>query len=428
MEQACTGCGYRSANRSFFRREKAGIFGRKRAFCHGCAPYQPTRWERASVHSLWMFMAGALLVAGGVRGLLQGIGYLWVVFGAMGLFWGATTIVHELGHVAAARAAGMTVVRVTVGSGPLLVARQWRDIRFELRRFTLMGGLTAVYDPIEPPEKWRHVVMLLGGAGANLLLLLLGAGALALLISRYALSNPFVVAVAFGALLSQVFAIVANLLPRRPRPDRPGRTTDGRHIVDLFRAKDFPRKAQEGGLFWRGMALLQSDRNAEAQAHFEEAHRLFPDSVMLFSLLVYSATMAAGPQAALRYYFQRSREFDGKREADNAWAYMSVAWCALLTQDPAMLPLADDLTQRAIASLPTAPKIQGTRGAVLVEMGQLEPGLALLREGIRGTPELGEKVRFALSLARGERARGNADLAVEFEALGRHLSAQSGPK
>jgi len=85
MEQACTGCGYRSGNRSFFRREKSGVFGRRNAFCHGCAPYRPTRLERLSVHSLWIFMAGALLVVSGLEGPPHGIGYFWVFLGAMGL-------------------------------------------------------------------------------------------------------------------------------------------------------------------------------------------------------------------------------------------------------------------------------------------------------------------------------------------------------
>src|SRR5690242_5729956 len=78
MERVCAGCGYRSGNQSFFRREKSGVFGRRRAFCHGCVPYEPTRLERASVQSVWLFAVGALLVASGVEGPPHGIGYLWV--------------------------------------------------------------------------------------------------------------------------------------------------------------------------------------------------------------------------------------------------------------------------------------------------------------------------------------------------------------
>ena len=91
-----------------------------------------------------------------------------------------------------------------------------------------------------------------------------------------------------------------------------------------------------------------------------------------------------------------------------------------------MLPLADELSQRSIASLSAAPEVQGTRGAVLVEMGEFERGLLLLTEGMRGVARMEAKAAFAPFLARGEQARGNSDLGAEVGKLGRHLSALSG--
>jgi len=324
MEQACAGCGYRSVNRDFFRREKSGIFRRKMAFCQGCAAYRPTRFERLSVDWAWMFITGALLVASGRDQPLRGIGYLWVFFGAVALFAVVTTIVHELGHAIAAHLVGMKVVSVVVGSGPILVARQWRDIRFELHTYVLMGGMTAAYHQIESPAKWRQGAMLLGGVGANLLLLMLGSGILILLATRLALSNPFVMA-AFAVLASQIVAIIRDLWPHKLSGHQPARPSDGRQLVDLFRAKDFPRRVQEGRLYWGGMALLLSGRNAAAQVHFEQAHRLLPANGTFFALLVHSASKAAGPQAALRYYLQHDGKLSSENEVANAWLYRIVA-------------------------------------------------------------------------------------------------------
>jgi hypothetical protein len=426
MEQVCAGCGYRSANRSFFRREKSGVFGRRKAFCQGCAPYRPTRIENLSTHSVWLFGIGVLLIASGLEGLPLAAGYIGLLSGGVGLSGIVTIIVHELGHVGIARLLGMKVVRVVIGSGPILVARQWHDIRLELRRFMLAGGMTTAYHQIESPGKWRQLVLLLGGAGANLLLLLLCTSLLAVLIGWFRLSNPFLIVPVFCLLVSQILVIIGNLFPLSLRRDRPGRVRDGPQIINLLRTKDFRRRAQEAHLVWQGMALLQSGRSAEAQAHFEQAHRLLPANGPIFSLLVHSASKAAGPQAAVRYYLEHCGEFGSENEGANAWAYANVAWNALLTQDLAMLPLADTLSQRSIAGLAAAPEVQGTRGAVLVAMGEFERGLALLREGVRGTAGKDEKAGFAPFLARGEQACGNSEMADEFERLGRHLSALSG--
>jgi hypothetical protein len=84
MDQACTGCGYRSGNRLFFRREKSGILGRRKAFCQGCAPYRPTRLENLSVHSVWLFLIGVLLLATRLEGLPFAAGYSGVFMGGMG--------------------------------------------------------------------------------------------------------------------------------------------------------------------------------------------------------------------------------------------------------------------------------------------------------------------------------------------------------
>lgn len=373
-------------------------------------------------------MAGALLVISGLGGPPRGVGYFWMFVGGMGLSGVVTVIAHELGHAVAARLVGMKVVSVVVGSGPILVAHQWQDLRLELRRYVLTGGMTAAYHQTESPAKWRQMAMLLGGVGANLLLLVLGTGILIVLVTRFALSNPFVIAAAFAVLASQIVAIIRNLWPRKLHRDQLVRASDGRLLVNLLRSKDFHRQVQEGRLYWRGMALLQSGRNAAAQVHFEQAHRLLPTNGTFFALLVHSASKAAGPQAALRYYLQHGGGLSSENEGANAWAYASVAWNAVLTQDPAMLPLADELSQRSIASLSTAPEAQGMRGAVLVAMGEHARGVALLMEGIRGAARMEDKARFAPFLARGERARGNTDLAAEFEKLGRHLSALLGPE
>ena len=117
------------------------------------------------MHSVWLFLIGVGLLATGLEGLPFVAGYFGVFMGGMGLSGVITTIAHELGHVGAARLVGMKVVKVVLGSGPIVVARQWHDVRLELRRFMLAGGTTFAYHQIEMPRKWRQLALLLGGVG-----------------------------------------------------------------------------------------------------------------------------------------------------------------------------------------------------------------------------------------------------------------------
>lgn len=48
-------------------------------------------------------------------------------------------LVHELAHALAARAVGMTVVRFSLGVGPLLFRRKFRGMLFEIRPIPLLG-------------------------------------------------------------------------------------------------------------------------------------------------------------------------------------------------------------------------------------------------------------------------------------------------
>jgi tetratricopeptide (TPR) repeat protein len=326
-----------------------------------------------------------------------------------------------MGHAAAAHLVGMKIVSVVVGSGPISVAFRWRGIRFELHRYALAGGMTHAFHQIENPGKWRQAVLLLGGVGGDLMLFGIGVLVLAWLFYRQGLTNPLIIAMAYGFLASQIFDIVRNLFPNHGRLGRARFPTDGRQLLRLLRAKDFPQQALVGRLVWQGMALLQNGRNEEAQRHYEQAHRQLPGNGSLLSLLMHSTNKTAGAREAARYYLAGADALDAKNEDGNSWAYANFAWNAVLTGDPELLPLADGLSKRAYERLSETPEVQATRGAVLVQLGEHEAGVALLTKGMRGSEQRHDKAGFAPFLAAGERMRGKNELADEIEGLCRYL-------
>jgi regulator of sigma E protease len=83
---------------------------------------------------------------------------------------GLLIVVHELGHLVAARLAGIPVAGFSVGFGPRLWSRQWGQVECSLRALPLGGFVEAGLDDFEFREipLGRRLAFFLGGPLANL--------------------------------------------------------------------------------------------------------------------------------------------------------------------------------------------------------------------------------------------------------------------
>lgn len=80
--------------------------------------------------------------------------------------------IHELGHFAAARAAGIPVAALSLGFGPSLLRKRWRGTEFRLSAIPFGGYLlpeAADPDDFLRISPYRRIVLSLGGPAANLL-------------------------------------------------------------------------------------------------------------------------------------------------------------------------------------------------------------------------------------------------------------------
>ena len=104
-----------------------------------------------------------------LRPLARRLTYFWVV-------WSALLLVHEGGHVLAARGEGLPVRRMTVGVGPELWRTQRGGTEFVLRLVpvagvTKLGGAAQESDAPMSWDGWRRESLaLLGGVSATLAL------------------------------------------------------------------------------------------------------------------------------------------------------------------------------------------------------------------------------------------------------------------
>jgi Zn-dependent protease len=136
-------------------------------------------------------------------------------------------LVHELGHYAAARLAGMTVLSMNVFGLELHAQRRgWRVAWSRSRLTGINGYVFAVHSPDQPmrPQMLR---MLVGGPAANFAIAAL-CGATGWLTLP---GSPGYLALAFGAL--NLVGCVANLIPQRSPA-----ASDGLALYQWLRTSD----------------------------------------------------------------------------------------------------------------------------------------------------------------------------------------------
>jgi hypothetical protein len=99
----------------------------------------------------------------------------------------------------------------------------------------------------------------------------------------------------------------------------------------------------------------------------------------------------------------------------------NVAYADALLGEPDLLPEADEYSREALKHLAWHASVKGTRGTVLVERGQLEAGIALLKEALQEHTEPENKALNACHLAVAEQKRRDFKAAAEYWELARML-------
>lgn len=83
-------------------------------------------------------------------------------------------VVHELGHLVAARLVGVPVASFSVGFGPKLWKRRYGQVEYSLRAFPLGGFVVPATDEWEfsAIPLYKRLIFFVGGPLANLLVTL----------------------------------------------------------------------------------------------------------------------------------------------------------------------------------------------------------------------------------------------------------------
>jgi hypothetical protein len=292
------------------------------------------------------------LIIGVAAGKIPGV----LVWFPMGFLIG--TAFHELGHLTCATIGSIPVYRIVIGAGPLLWRSRFGETWLELRALPLAGRVEPSLVVINHRCRWA--LILLGGVLGNLVVICILYGLHA--VGAAGKADDFLGPVMFA----QMSMIIGNLVPFSGRFG----TSDGMRLLRLLwrRASDQALPAQFSDVY---NAFLRTYGGAKTQFTMTEA-----SSRLVYHLFRFQTNKEAYPEAREGVLRELHRG-DLSRE-EQMWVLDALITDGIVSRDPAARLHLDAWSRQALALGPDLTTLQGSRGAVLVELGRYDEGKTLL--------------------------------------------------
>jgi tetratricopeptide (TPR) repeat protein len=343
-----------------------------RTICVTCSGYRQKylryylywlRWVAVAVGAGYIFtrsIAAAIVFAVGVYTLT----YLAIVL-------------HELGHFAAARLAGIDVPVMSFGGGLRAKVLQFRRT-FLILSPTPREGL--IIPACESREHFRKKALLITVAGplANLAMGLLGLFVLLSLEGQH-LSNLVGGGIFLWTLINFAFGI-GNLAPFSSRTAFGEVKSDGAQILAFRRIPDHDiEKILRHRNILRASIEFAYGEMERCLSIFEEEVASSEDSVLYKTLI----TAALGETHRVDRGVEVGRRYlvdDSLGLMEKALLQNNLAFTLFLRGNAGDLDEAGELSARAIEVLPMTLSVKGTRGSILIAQGRYREGVELLTD------------------------------------------------
>jgi len=414
----CDVCGLESHFEAAFIKERKSFQSTQRTLC-------PTCWKRRR-HSIEGWYQVAVLV-GGIFGYFilwlnpwSELGRLLTTFFLIDVFLILTIVPHELGHAVAGRLLGWRVFAVVIGLGKQVFKFRLFGIIFSFH-WLPVAGITRLA-PID--ARWFRVkrfFVFLAGPAVNAAI-----AAIIFLIWRDSWRDFGFMGLSRAARLcfwANLWVMMFNLWPHQSKSLN--MATDGKQLLKTFSKKPEDIEELRAARFALEAAVRRDEYKDPAGAldWCNQGLALFPHN---FHLLNMSGVLCLDQQdySRAREIFLRLLKPEMKPDGTRCVILNNMAYTDALIGDPELLPEADAYSREAYTAAPWVPFITGTRGTVLVAMGEIEAGIKLLKEALEKAWTSRSKAENACHLAIANARSGNRDQADKYLTLARQLDSQ----
>lgn len=414
----CDICGTESDFDAAFVKEHNAFRLSRRTVCPAC-------WvRRGNARQSWFLLA---LSAAGVFGYVFDLiapeefvgGFLLNLF-FIGLFLILSILPHELGHAMVARALGWRVYQIVIGVGNPIFKRRWSGILFDIRAIPLSGATWM----LPKDTRWyraKRFLAVLAGPAVNAVMALA-----VVFIWQGNLSHFDFDALPVGARLflwANAWVALANLWPHEPKTGF-ALPSDGKQLLQLlsFRKKDM-EQIQAMRFALEAMLCRENGDLAGARVSCDKGLALYPENPNLLNL--------SGINHLDEQKYEQAREVFLKllakenQPTGTRFLFMNnLAYADALSENPALISEADAYSKDAFTALPWVSAVVGTRGTVLVVLGNYEEGIELLKKSMEDAESPRNKAENACHMAIALARTGNCEEAQKYLELARQLDAK----
>jgi tetratricopeptide (TPR) repeat protein len=421
MLKVCCKCGRKADEGEKFR--YVGLIGERSYYCAAC--WQKVI-ERNSLRVQILFgIVGLLGLALVLIEPQSAIGWILLNCFVLPILIWFSIVAHELGHAVMAWCCGMRVTSISFGSGTTVWSFRLGRLRIELNTI-LLNGSTLV---LPPTIRWfRTKMFLLVAAGPAINLTVLGlliiAGPNEILGSMIPGTK---IAPMIDLFLANLFVLMIVLVPFQFAKYKSGAQyhvqSDGHKLLKIPSYGPEVAQTAHAGYFVSEATERHRDGDFKGAVRwYEQGLALYPEDFTTRFGLAF-ARLFLNQFANSREEWQSLLARKGLRPALRALLLNNIAWVDLMIGGRDYLEEADQFSQQALELQGSRPQFQGTRGSVLIELGEFDRGLPLVRAAFEFNTDPRLKALNACYLAIGEVRRGNVDAAMAHRDNARRLDA-----
>lgn len=347
------------------------------------------------------------------------LGHQLTTFFLVDVFLVLCIIPHELGHAITAHLLGWRVFAVVIGIGRQIFKFHLFGILFSFH-WLPVGGITQVSPTNAHQFRLKRFLIFLAGPSVNA----------AIAVAIFLIWRQDWHDIGFGGLpraariclWANLWVTAFNLWPHQSKTlNLP---TDGKQLLKTFSTKKKDVEDLQAARYALEAMMCRDEHNELKRAidWCNQGLALFPSNLLLLNvngiLLLDQADYTAARQVFLRLLSEQSKPSLARYTMLNNIAYVDA-----LIGDQALLPEADAFSKEAYNAASWMPSIVGTRGNVLVAMGQVEEGIRLLKESFEKATSPRNKAENACHLAMAHVQIGMLDEAAKYLKLARQLDS-----